>query len=480
LAPQLVVQPRELGLTSTLRLGLFQGCLGCLAVIFAGLLNRVMLTELHFPGLLVGGALAFEQFVAPTRVVFGQISDVHPWMGRHRVPYIWLGTALFCGLALLSIPLIFHVGHLLAVGATSAFVFGAAALCGLFALYGVAISLATTPYLALVIDRTSEVERPRAVGLIWCLLTVGIVVGAISIGISLKGLDGVSDPAVLQPVLLGFMAKVVGAVLVLTLVATVGMETPIRRQSQPAQGSPGPSSPQLQRQDAFTLRQAWTLITSSGQVLIFFSFLVLFTLALFLQDPILESYGAQVFGMSIASTATLNAIWGMGTLVGLLVAGAWVVPALGKLATARLGCQLILASLLLLVLVGLCGRVSALQLVMALFGLAAGIATNSALVLMLDLTLPQAAGTFVGVWGLAQALSRAMGKVFGGALLDLGQGLQQAMAWGDSAYPPFALVLLVECGIAVAALFALSRVNVHQFREDTGRSLSKVLALELG
>ena len=480
MVPQLVDPPRQLGLASTLRLGLFQGCLGCLAVIFAGLLNRVMLSELHFPGLLVGGALAFEQFVAPTRVLFGQISDAHPWRGRHRVPYIWLGTALFCGLAVLSIPLIFHVGQLLADGATTAFVFGGAALCGLFALYGVAISLATTPYLALVIDRTSEVERPRAVGLIWCLLTVGIVVGAISIGISLKSLDGVSDPAVLQPVLFGFMGKVVAAVLVLTLVATVGMETPIRHPPQSAQSSPAQSSPQQQRQDAFTLRQAWTLITSSRQVLIFFSFLVLFTLALFLQDPILESYGAQVFGMSIASTATLNAIWGMGTLVGLLVAGAWVVPSLGKLATARLGCQLILASLLLLVLVGLCGRVSALQLVMALFGLSAGIATNSALVLMLDLTLPQAAGTFVGVWGLAQALSRAMGKVFGGALLDLGQGLQQAMAWGDSAYPPFALVLLVESGIAVAALFALSRVNLHQFREDTGRSLSKVLSLELG
>jgi BCD family chlorophyll transporter-like MFS transporter len=473
--PQPIERPRDLGLASTLRLGLFQGCLGCLAVIFAGLLNRVMLSELHFPGLLVGGALAFEQFVAPTRVVFGQISDAHPWMGRHRVPYIWLGTALFCGLAVLSIPLIFHVGHLLAGGSTTAFVFGAAALCGLFALYGVAISLATTPYLALVIDLTSEVERPRAVGLIWCLLTVGIVVGAIAIGISLKNLDGVSDPAVLQPVLLGFMVKVALVVLVLTVVATVGMETPIPRLPQPAQ-----LSPQQQRQDAFTLRQAWTLITSSRQVLIFFAFLVLFTLALFLQDPILESYGAQVFGMSIASTATLNAIWGMGTLVGLLTAGVWVVPALGKLATARLGCKLILASLLLLVLVGLCGRVPALQLVMALFGLAAGIATNSALVLMLDLTLPEAAGTFVGVWGLAQALSRAMGKVFGGALLDVGQGLQQAMAWGDSAYPPFALVLLVECGIAVAALFALSRVNVHQFREDTGRSLSKVLALELG
>ncbi|NDD69363.1 MAG: MFS transporter, partial [Synechococcaceae bacterium WB9_4xC_028] len=67
-----------------IRLGLFQGCLGCLAVIFVGMLNRVMLTELGFPGLLVGGALALEQVVAPARILFGQISDSRPWAGRHR------------------------------------------------------------------------------------------------------------------------------------------------------------------------------------------------------------------------------------------------------------------------------------------------------------------------------------------------------------------------------------------------------------
>ena len=459
-----------LGLAGALRLGLFQACLGCLAVIFAGLLNRVMLSELHFPGLLVGGALAFEQFVAPSRVLFGQISDAHAFQGRHRLPYIWLGTLLFCGLGLLSIPLIFHVARLLAVGAQAPFLAGAAGLCGLFACYGLAISLATTPYLALVIDRTTEAERPKAVGIIWCLLTVGIVVGAISIGVSLKDLDGVGDPSVLEPVLFAFMAKVVAVVLVLTFVATAGMDP----------GHGWRSSTASDRQDAISLRQAWTLITASRQVVIFFSFLVLFTLALFLQDPILESYGAQVFGMTIAATASLNAIWGVGTLVGLLVAGLWLVPALGKLATARLGCQLILASLVLLLLVGLLAKVPALQVVMALFGLAAGIATNSALVLMLDLTLPQAAGTFVGVWGLAQALSRALGKVCGGALLDLGFWLEKTLSLPEAAYPAFALVLGVESLIAVAALVALGRVNVHQFREDTGRSLSKVLALELG
>ena len=44
----------------------------------------------------------------------------------------------------------------------------------------------------------------------------------------------------------------------------------------------------------------------------------------------------------------------------------------------------------------------------------------------------------------------------------------------------YALVLSVEAAIAVVALVLLSRVNLRQFREDTGRSLNRVLAAELG
>jgi BCD family chlorophyll transporter-like MFS transporter len=462
---------KSLSLVAIIRLGLFQGCLGCLAVIFSGLLNRVMISELAFPGLLVGGALAFEQFVAPARVVFGQVSDAHPWWGRHRLPYIWLGTLLFCGFAVLSVPLIFHVGRLLEAGDSGQLGLAITALCGLFAVYGLSVSLATTPYLALVIDRTSEAERPRAVGVIWCMLTVGIVIGAILIAISLRSLDGVTDPALLEPVLLQFMARVAAVVLALTLLATWGMDRPQRVAVAGAtQG----------RDDAITLRQAWALVTSSRQVLVFFAFLICFTLGLFLQDPILESYGAQVFAMPIAATASLNAFWGVGTLVGLLLAGLWLVPRLGKLAAARLGCQLIVATLGLLLLCGFSGSASALKGVLLLFGLAAGIGTNSALVLMLDLTLPQAAGTFVGVWGLAQALSRALGKVVGGGLLDLGRWLQAASGLGQDPLPAYVLVLVVEMAVALLALVLLARVNLRQFREDTGRTLSKVLALELG
>jgi len=455
-----------LSIADTLRLGLFQACLGCLAVIFSGLLNRVMLSELGFPGLLVGGALAFEQFVAPSRVLFGQISDAHPLAGRRRVPYVLLGTAAFCLLAVLSVPLTFHLGRLFSAGSQPELALGIAGLCGLYALYGLGVSLAATPYLALVIDRTEEQERSRAVGIIWCMLTVGIVIGAIAISLSLGSLDGITDPALLEPVLLRFMIVVAAVVWSLTLVALWGME--------PAQLDRDEKADQP-REDSVTLPQAWALITSSRQVLVFFLFLVLFTLGLFLQDPVLESYGAQVFAMTIRASTQLNAFWGLGTLLGLLMAGLWVVPRLGKLATARLGCQLIVASLVLLLLCGLRPSVPLLKLVLLFFGLSAGIATNSALCLMLDLTLPQATGTFVGVWGLAQALSRAMGKLIGGGLYDLGR----VLPLGSGPYPPFALVLGVEALVALAALLALERVNLRQFREDTDLGLRRILAMEL-
>ena len=432
-------------------------------MIFSGLFNRIMLSELAFPGLLVGGALAFEQFVSPARVLFGQISDAHPIAGRHRVPYVLIGATLFSLLAILAVPLTFRVAALMQAAEQPALAFGMAALCGLYALYGLAISLASTPYLALVIDRTDEAERSRAVGIIWAMLTVGIVIGAIATSLSLRSLDGISDPAVLQPVLQRFMLAVGAVVWVLSIVAVWGME------------HPGEANRETQREDGITLSQAWALITSSRQVLIFFAFLVLFTLGVFIQDPVLESYGGKVFGMAIGATAQLNAFWGMGTLMGLLLAGLWIVPRLGKLPATRLGCQLIVLALALLLLCGLRPHVPVLQVVLFLFGIAVGLATNGALCLMLDLTLPQAAGTFVGVWGLGQALSRALGKLLGGGLYDLGRWLP----FGPGPYPPFAVVLSLELVVAVLALVLLERVNVRQFREDTDTGLRRVLALEM-
>ena len=214
----------DLSLPATLRLGLFQGCLGCLAVIFSGLLNRIMLSELAFPGLLVGGALACEQFVAPSGCCSATSPIPIPPGSRHRLPYILLGAALCARPALSTADL--PVARCSRRERTDGMVLGIAAIAGLVRLYGLAVSMATTPYLALVIDRTTESERPRAVSLVWCMLTVGIIVGAIAIRLTLRSLDGVTDPAVLEVTLFGFMASVASLVVLLTLVATGGWRLP--------------------------------------------------------------------------------------------------------------------------------------------------------------------------------------------------------------------------------------------------------------
>ncbi len=447
------------------RLSLFQGCLGCLAVIFAGMLNRIMISELAFPAILVGGGLAFEQLMAPSRVLFGNISDSWPIRGKKRTPYIWLGSAGFCTMAVLSIPLIFQTEQALREGEWLPISICALALCLLFSLYGLAISMATTPYLALVIDLTTEQERPKAVGVIWCMLTIGIIVGAIAISITTKGLDGVSEPSLLEPALQKFMIWVGGIVMAISIFACWGIE-PKNHSTNSEEGS---------YSKEIGLKKSWRLITSSRQIIIFFGFLVLYTLGLFLQDPILESYGAEVFNLPISQTTLLNAFWGGGTLFGLLLGGLWVTPRLGKLATARVGCWMITCSLLFLIISGLTGSENSLFGVLVIFGVAAGLATNSALSLMLDLTLPEAAGTFVGVWGLAQALSRAMGKVFGGGLLDLGRSI----GGENNTFIAFSFVFSLEILIMISAILVLEKVNIKRFKEETKTKIETLMFAEL-
>ena len=448
------------------RLSLFQGCLGCLAVIFAGLLNRIMISELAFPAILVGGGLAFEQLMAPSRVLFGNISDRWPIKGRRRTPYILLGAGGFCSMAVISIPYIFFTERVLSEGDTLQKIGASIGLCILFSLYGLAISMATTPYLALVIDLTNEEERPRAVGIIWCMLTIGIVVGAIAISITTKGLDGVTEPQILQATLQKFMLWVGGIVFLITIFSCWGIE---RRETKSSKAK------QSDRNKEIGLKESWGIINSSPQIMIFFTFLVLYTLGLFLQDPILESYGAEVFSLPISKTTLLNAYWGVGTLVGLLIGGLWITPRIGKLSTARIGCWLIISSLILLIICGINANVNGLFGVLVIFGLAAGIATNSALSLMLDLTLPEMAGTLVGVWGLTQALSRAMGKIFGGGLLDLGR----IISGPENPFLAFCFVFSLEVFVTGLAIFVLGKVSVKQFREETVSTMESILLAEL-
>jgi BCD family chlorophyll transporter-like MFS transporter len=233
------------------------------------------------------------------------------------------------------------------------------------------------------------------------------------------------------------------------------------------------SSTQTNRDDSITITHAIQVLTTSRQTGIFFTFLAVLTIGLFMQEAVLEPYGGEVFGMSIGETTQLNAFWGIGILLGYSVTGFKIIPALGKKPTTKIGCIAVAFCFGLIILAGFTQQPKMLQLAMVLFGVAAGIATVGGISLMLDLTAAKTAGTFIGAWGLAQAMSRGLATLIGGIILDIGKSIFAAPLLS------YGLVFAIQIVGMILAIAILERVDVKEFQQSTGNGLSTVMEGDL-
>jgi BCD family chlorophyll transporter-like MFS transporter len=197
------------------------------------------------------------------------------------------------------------------------------------------------------------------------------------------------------------------------------------------------------------------------------------TISLFMQDPILEPYAGQVFKMPLAESTKLNIFYGTGLLIAYGVTGFFIVPRLGKRRTARLGCMLVAFCAILLGISGFTANAAVLKLGLVLFGLATGFLTTAAISLMLDLTAAEAAGTFIGAWGLAQSISRGIAVVIGGTVFDIGRKLLPSL---ELAY---GLVFVLEAVGMVLSIWFLNRVNITEFQTSTKQAIASVLESDL-
>ncbi len=447
-----------LSLFTMFRLGLVQMSLGIMAILMLGILNQIMINDLAIPATIVGGSIAMYQVVAPSRVWFGQLSDLKPILGLHRTPYVWIGTGLFTALSFGIVQIVWGLNASIeAVGWTGLSYAWVALLAAAFAVYGLCVSSTSTPFFALLVDSSDDSNRGKLVGIVWSMLTIGIALGAGVGGGLLRGVD----PSTLQDAINRLFSIVPACVFGLVVIATWGIESKYSRFQErvQAQGS------LPEREDRVTLGRAWRVVSASRQTGIFFGFLVLLILGMFLQQPILEPFGREVFGLDASGSALLNIYWSLGSLVSLSLTGFVFVPRWGKIPIARLGCGLLIASLLGLVASGFSGDINVLRLALVFFGVAIGVATGGSISLMLDLTTPRTSGTFTGLWGLAQAMAQAISTLLGGALLDLGRLIFEIprLAYGF----PFVIEML----ILLAAIGVLGRVNVEQFRADTQRAI---------
>ncbi len=467
LEPDASVQPKPLtriDLLTMFRLGLFQMGLGIMSILTLGVLNRVLIDRnlLAVPATIAGGVLAMYQFVAPVRVWFGQQSDARPLFGYHRTGYVWISAVLFSICSFLAVQVTWQLGNSLRTAGWTTQTYGWVGLLALmFALYGVFISCGSTPFAALLVDVSDEDNRSKLVAIVWSMLMVGIVLGAVVSAKLVEGLTIETLQASINRLFLIVPAIVCG----LAFLATAGVERKYSRYRS--------RSTLVDREDRITLGTALRVLTASRQTGLFFTFLLVMTISLFLQQPILEPYGGEVFGMTVSESTRLNAFWGIGTLVGISATGFLIVPRLGKQRTTKLGCLLVAACFILVILAGFTRAQALLQISMIVLGLGFGVTTNGAVSLMLDLTAAETAGTFIGAWGLAQAVAQATATVAGGALLDLGKQLF------DLPVLAYGLVFGLEAIGMLLAVWFLGRVDVSEFRTNAKQAIAKVLAGEL-
>ncbi len=389
----------SLSIFETFRLGLINVTVGMSAILVFGVLNRVMISEWQLSATLVG-VLVFAHFVVcPIRTLAGYASDTRPLWGWKRTPYIAGGMTVTLG----SILLILHSAQLM----RTHLVLGAAASIASFALWGIGINTASVSYLALMTDLSGK-NKARTVSIAWFMMVAfGIVATGICISVFFKlNLSKMSadvttmDLATLDGVLFKLFYAVVGISAVLVALALVGME-------------PRNIERKRSEESDLTFRETLAVVTGSRESKLFFGVVFLGIFGVNAQDILMEPYGAQVLNMSLAETTKLQPAWGGATLVTMLLAGLVAARFMSRKKITLCGAVLCTLGLGVMIAAGT-GSVPVLKIGVILLGAGNGLFAVGALSLMMEMTQPGQAATFLGVWGIAQALAQGLAGLVAG------------------------------------------------------------------
>ncbi|NJN17350.1 MAG: BCD family MFS transporter [Oscillochloris sp.] len=433
----------RLNIPRTMKIGSFHIGSSFVDLLTSGVLNRVLISDLGLWATPVALLSALRYLLAPLSIWAGYRSDTKPIFGLHRLPYIWAGRAPM----VLSLPLLPIVTVLLAADPTSLPGWGLAIFA--FLIYGVGTLLSGSTYLALVRDSAPPRRRGQALSIVQIFLVVSFPVAAIVYG----WLMPVYDPAAFWRVVLIGMALAAG----FFFFALFGEERRGQRITA--------DDPQEQVPFGQLLREMW----ADRRTRLFFLFLALGAISAFAQDAVLEPFGGDVFGMNAGETTRFNAYWGAGVVIS-LIGTVYVTrrrEAFMMTGPTMLGLTLTalpLAALGAVALFAATDRAAAAGLlvpVLFCFGLGFGIYTVGAVSLLMAMTSDRRAGTYLGLWTVAQLVFRGMGIFFGGAVRDL------VLLMGGTNTLAYATVFFLEAIGLLICVWLVFRVDVPGFARQT-------------
>ena len=426
-----------------IRLGLFQLGIGLSLAPITGTLNRVLIDELSISAAAVALLISMHYFVSPVRAIIGYRSDKSRSMGKWRTPYIVLGVMLtYGGLALAPFALILLGGD----GKVS---FGVAlVICvGIFMAYGAGVSIVETVYLALVSDITPQEDRGKVLSVLWMMLIIGTVLSAVIV----SGLLVDYSHMLLIKVMQGSAIAFVG----LTVFALWQQE----------QLNPDGSI----KSDLKTVRirlSLWESIQLVSKERVLQGLLVVIfiaTMAFATHDVLLEPYGGQVLNMSVSATMQLTALWGLATVVGVLLAAYLLWRRKAPVMLIAAGCAVGLIGFAIISIASDATLVEPFRIGIVLISLGRGLFLVGSIILVMSLTDVSHAGLFLGIWGIVQAMAQGIGTIGGGVVRDLAQYLTGSVKLGYTIVYGGSLVLLLIV-ITILALRLGKRLHVSEIK----------------
>jgi BCD family chlorophyll transporter-like MFS transporter len=415
-----------------LRLSLFQFGMGLSLAPLTGTLNRVLINELAIPAVAVGVLIALHYFVSPARVLIGFRSDVDRAQGRWRTPYLVFGAMLtYGGLATAPFSLI-----LLSGDGLLPFPLAMLVCLLIFLAYGIGVNVVETIYLAMVSDITPPQERGRVLGVLWMMLVLGTIVSSILMGQLLVEYSHYRLIQVMQGSALLFIF--------LTFVALFGQE----RLKSNGDLADVVAPVRVRESLADSLR----MLLQQRPLRNLFLVLFLGTLGFATHDVLLEPYGGQVLGMSVAATTQLTALWGGGMLVAICLAAVALWRGRSALLLIGGGCLFGAGGFLTVALASDPGLVDLFRSGVILIGMGRGLFIVGGLALVMALVDRNHAGLFLALWGITQALAQGFGTIGAGLARDVVQAITGNIALGYTSVYVASLGLLSLTVILLVAL----------------------------
>jgi len=413
-----------------IQLGLIHVAVAMTLVPINSTLNRVMIKELALSATLVAVLASLPYLLSPIQVMIGAFSDRHPLLGLRRTPYIAAGL-LLCVIGLVLSP---QAAFLISTNFWAGIGLGLLA----FGAWGMGFNFATVSYLSLASELSGERSRGRTVAVMWFMMICSIIVTAIV-------LSQMVDPFSAQALVRSFW--VIGlAALVLGLLGLIRLEP--RSVAAPASD-----------QGEYSWGRLFSFILENRQATLFFIYLAILLAAILGQDILLEPFGGEAFGMPVQATTRITSIWGGCVLIALLVAGG-LEGRVNKRTVASLGAWSALAGFVLITISGLVLSQGIFYGGVVFLGVGTGLATVSNLSLMLDMTTTEKVGLFIGAWGMANAVSRLVGTILGGAVRDV------VTQVAHNAVTGYAVVFGIEALMLLVSLLLLQKIDVGAFRRQ--------------